>query len=259
MAASGTVEHARELLHVWTAREIRARYKQSFFGVAWALFQPVALSAVFALVFSYIVHVPSDGVPYPIFVYSAMLPWTFFARALTAAVSSIVTNMNLVTKIAFPREVLPIATIATHFVDYLCGFAVLVAMLVYYQVDVGPSLLLVPVILAVQLALMIGLALAAAAANVFFRDVNQMVPLLLQVWMYACPIIYPLSLLPAWLRPWYLLNPMAGIIDAYRQVIVKGTLPDGQAFGIAAVVSVVVAIAGFAVFRRLEDQFADVI
>jgi lipopolysaccharide transport system permease protein len=259
MAALGTVEHARELLWMWTAREVRARYKQSFFGVAWAVFQPLALSAVVALVFSHIVHVPSDGVPYPIFVYSAMLPWTFFARALTAALSSIVANMNLVTKIAFPRAVLPIATVATHFVDYLCGLTVLIAMLAYYQVSVNATVLLVPVILAVQLCLMIGLALAAAAANVFFRDVSQMLPLLLQIWMYACPIIYPLSLLPAWLRPWYVLNPMVGIIDAYRQVMVIGTLPDWHSFGIAAVVSVVVAVTGYATFRRLEDQFADVI
>lgn len=258
-AASGTAEHARELLWVWTAREVRARYKQSFFGVGWAVFQPVALSAVFAVVFSYIVHVPSDGVPYPIFIYSAMVPWSFFARALTAALPSIVANMSLVTKIYFPREVLPIATVATHFVDYLCGLAVLIAMLAYYRVALTPALLLVPVILAVQLALMVGLALAAAAANVFFRDVNQMLPLLLQIWMYACPIIYPLSLVPPWLRPWYLLNPMAGIIDAHRQVIVKGALPDWHAFGIAAVVSVVVALAGYAMFEHLEDQFADVI
>lgn len=259
MAASGTVEHARELLWVWTAREIRARYKQSFFGIGWAVFQPVALSAVFVLVFAFIVHVPTDGVPYPLFVYAAMLPWTFFARALTAALPSIVMNMNLVTKIAFPREVLPIATVATQFVDYLCGFAVLLVMLAYYQVPPTPALVLVPVILAVQVALMIGLALGLAAANVFFRDVNQMLPLVLQIWMYACPIVYPLSLVPSWLRPWYLLNPMAGIIDAYRQVMVHGALPDWHVFGIATAVAVVVAVAGYAAFRHLEDQFADVI
>jgi lipopolysaccharide transport system permease protein len=155
--------------------------------------------------------------------------------------------------------VLPIATVATHFVDYLCGLAVLIVMLVYYQVPPTPTLLLLPVILAVQLALMVGLALAAAATNAFFRDVNQMLPLILQIWMYASPIIYPLSMVPSWLRPWYLLNPMAGIIDAYRQVTVKGALPDWHALGIAAVVSIAVAIAGYVTFKRLEDQFADVI
>jgi homopolymeric O-antigen transport system permease protein len=259
MAASLFPEHARELLWIWTAREVKARYKQSLLGFGWAVFQPLALSAVFALVFSYFVRVPSDGVPYPLFIYTAMLPWTFFARAVTAAVPSIVGNMSLVTKIYFPREVLPIATVATHLVDYLCGLSVLVAMLAYYQVPVTPLLLLVPVILAIQLTLMVGLALGAAAANTFFRDVNQIVPLLLQIWMYACPIIYPLSLVPSWLRSWYLLNPMAGIIDAYRQVIVKGALPDWYALGIAAIVSGAVAVAGYLMFKRLEDQFADVI
>ncbi|HVO28332.1 MAG TPA: ABC transporter permease [Candidatus Margulisiibacteriota bacterium] len=252
-------EHARELLWVWTAREVKARYKQSLLGFGWAVFQPLALSAVFAIVFSYIVHVPSEGVPYPIFIYAAMLPWTFFARALTAALPSIVFNMNLITKIYFPREVLPIATVATHFVDYLCGLAVLIVMLVYFQIPLTPSLMLLPVVLAIQLLLMVGLALGAAAANTFFRDVNQLLPLLLQIWMYACPIVYPLQLVPSWLRPWYLLNPMAGIIDAYRQVIVKGALPDWYALGVATVVSVAVAATGYVTFKRLEDQFADVI
>ena len=259
MAASLFPEHARELLWVWTAREVKARYKQSVFGFGWAVFQPLALSTIFALVFSYVVHVPSEGVPYPIFIYAAVLPWTFFARALTAALPSIVGNMSLVTKIYFPRAVLPIATVATHFVDYLCGLAVLVAMLVYYRLPLTPMLMFLPVILAIQLTLMVGLALGTAATNTFFRDVNQMLPLLLQIWMYACPIIYPLSLVPSRLRRWYLLNPMAGIIDAYRQVIVKGAWPDGYALGVAAVVAVAVAIAGYVTFKRLEDQFADVI
>jgi lipopolysaccharide transport system permease protein len=259
MAASLFPARARELLWIWTAREVKARYTQSLFGFGWAVFQPLALSALFALVFSYIVRVPSEGIPYPIFIYSTMLPWTFFARALTAALPSIVTNMSLVTKIYFPREVLPIATVATHFVDYLCGLAVLIGMLAYYRVPPSPTVLLVPLVLAIQLTLMVGLALGGAAANTFFRDVNQMVPLLLQIWMYACPIVYPLSLVPSWLRRWYLLNPMAGIMDAYRQVIVKGALPDWYALGVAAGVSVAVAIGGYLTFKRLEDQFADVI
>lgn len=259
MAASLFQQHVRELLWMWTTRQIKARYKQSLFGAGWAVFQPLALSAVFALVFSYIVRVQSEGIPYPIFVYSTMLPWTFFSRALAAALPSIVTNMSLVTKIYFPREVLPIATVATHFVDYLCGLAVLAGMLAYYRVPVTPTMMLLPVVMVIQLILMFGLALGGAATNTFFRDVNQMVPLLLQIWMYACPIVYPLSMVPSSLRRWYLLNPMAGITDAYRQVLVKGALPDWHALGVATVVSVVVAVAGYVTFKRLEDQFADVI
>jgi len=249
----------RELLWIWIQREVRARYKQSLFGIGWAIFQPLALTVVFALVFSAILHAPSDGIPYPVFVYSAMVPWTFFARALGAAVPSLVANMNLVTKIYFPRAVLPVASVVTHLVDYLCGLAVLVGLMAYYRVELTATAAFLPVLLAIQVVLTLGLALAGAALNAFFRDVNQMLPLVLQIWMYACPIVYPLSLVPARLRPWYLLNPMAGLIESYRQVLVFGQLPDWSVLGVATILSLVVAAGGYGIFKRLEDQFADVI
>jgi len=249
----------RELLWMWTLRQIRVRYKQTLFGLAWAVFQPLALSIAYVLIFSYVVRVPSEGIPYPIFVYSAMLPWTFFARALGMAIPSVVANMNLVKKIYFPRAIFPLAAIATCLVDFLCGLVVFIAMMVYYHVPVNSAMGVLPVLFLMQLLLTAGVTLGAAAINVAYRDISRMVPLLLQLWMYACPIIYPLSLAPDWLRPWYMLNPMAVLIHAYREVILKGQLPLLDTVGIAAIVSLMTFAAGYLIFEHLEGQFADII
>lgn len=248
----------RELLLMWTMREIRARYTQSRLGLVWALFQPVVLSLIYVFV-ALILKIPSDGVPYPIFVYVAQLPWSFFSRGLLGAVPSIVGNMNLVTKIYVPRATFPLATIIAYFVDFVCGIGVLAVMMVFYRIPFTPALPFVFVLLFIQLMLMAGLGLLASALNVFQRDIGQVMPLLLQLATYACPIIYPLSQVPASIRPYYMLNPMAVIIDGYRQVIFKGTLPALQDVMIAAAVSLVALILGYVVFRQKEDQFADII
>jgi lipopolysaccharide transport system permease protein len=249
----------RELLWVWTLRGIKVRYKQSFFGFAWAIFQPLALTAIFVLVFSYFVRLPSDGIPYPIFVYSAMLPWSFFSRSVIGGIHSLVGNMNLVKKIYFPRAIFPTAAIAAHFADFICGLVVFLALMIYYRVPLNPAMGMLPVLFLIQLLLTTGVSLGASAINVFYRDVNQMAPLLLQIWMYACPIVYPVSLIPDWLRPWYMLNPMAVIIDAYRGIILKGQWPDMPMVGVAAALSLSIFALGYLIFKRLEDQFADVI
>jgi len=249
----------RELLWVWSLRDVKARYKQSIFGLAWAVFQPLALTAVFVIAFSYFVRLPSDGIPYPIFVYAAMLPWSFFTRSLGSGISSVVGNMHLVTKIYFPRAIFPLSSIATGFIDFLFGMLVFVGLMFYYQVPLNPAMVLLPLLFLIQLMLMGGIALGAAALNVFYRDINQMVPLLLQIWMYACPIIYPLSLVPDWIRPWYLLNPMAVVIHAYREVILKAQFPDWSILGLAAGMSLVIFAGGYLIFKQLEDQFADII
>lgn len=249
----------RELLWMWTLREIKARYKQSLFGFAWAIFQPLTLTAVFVLVFSYFVRLPSDGIPYPIFVYSAMLPWSFFTRSIIGGIHSVVGNMNLVKKIYFPRAIFPMAAIAAYFVDFICGLAVFLALMVYYRVPLNPAMGMLPVLFLIQLLLTSGVSLGATAINVFYRDVNQMAPLLLQIWMYACPIVYPVSLIPDWLLPWYLINPMAVIIDAYRGIILKGQWPDMPIVGMAAALSLGIFAFGYLIFKHLEDHFADVI
>lgn len=249
----------RELVGMWAVREIKGRYTQSILGLAWAVFQPIALSLVYVLVFAYIVRVPSDGIPYPVFVFAAQLPWSFFSRGLLGAVPSIVTNMNLVTKIYVPRATFPLASIGAYLMDFVWGVAVLIVMMLWYGIPLNPAMPFVLVLFAIQLMLMGGLALLFAALNVFFRDIGQMLPLLLQIATYACPVIYSVSLVPERLRPYYMLNPMAVVIDGYRQVLFKGTLPDPAYTAIAAAISFAVFAIGFLIFRRLEDQFADVI
>jgi lipopolysaccharide transport system permease protein len=248
----------RELLALWSWREIRARYNKTSLGLAWAVFQPVALSLTYWLL-ALIVKLPSDGLPYPIFVYVAQLPWSFFTRGLSFAVPSIVSNMNLVTKIYVPRVIFPIAAIATCLVDFASGTVVLVVLMVLYHIPLHITLPFVFVLLAIQLTFMIGLSLIGASLNVITRDIGQMLPLVLQIAAYACPIIYSLTQVPDRLRPILLLNPMVVVIDGYRQVILKGTLPPAEWVALAAAISVATLMIGVSVFRHLEDRFADVI
>jgi len=249
----------RELLWVWAGRELKARYKQSFFGFAWAVFQPIALTAAFVVAFSYFIQIPSDGIPYPIFSYSAMLPWTFFVRGLSLGIPSIVQNMNLVTKIYLPRMIFPLASIMTSFVDYLCGLVVFLGMMIFYRVELTPAIAFTPVLFLIQIILMVGLTLGASALNVYYRDISQMVPILLQLWMYASPIIYPLSQVPDWLRPYYMLNPMAVILNGYREILFFNRLPQLSHIGLAFAVSLVTLFIGYIIFKKVEARFADII
>lgn len=249
----------RELLWVWAAREVRVRYKQSLLGAGWAILQPLALTLMFSLVFTLVVHVPTAGVPYPIFSYTAMLPWTFLTGSISFGVPSLVNNMNLVTKIYFPREVLPLAMMAAAGVDFLVGGLVFIGMMLWYRVPVYPTALLLPVLLLIQMILTFGVTLIGATALVFYRDVRFLVPLFLQLWLYASPVIYPVSLIPARWRDLYFLNPMAGLLEGYRAVLLHGRLPDMQALATATVISLALSIVGYAWFKRLEPRFADLI
>ena len=249
----------RELLLVWTAREIRVRYKQSLFGGAWAVLQPLSLMLVFSVIFTNFVKIPTDGVPYPIFSYSALLPWTFFATSISFAVPALTQNMNLVTKIYFPKEILPVAAVAAAFVDFLVASLVFVAMLLFYRIPFGGPLLLVPLLVAIQVVLTLGIVLFASAVNVFYRDVRFVVPLGLQLWMYATPIIYPASLVPERFRGLYMLNPMADLMEAYRATTLQGALPNWGYVGMATILSIAVFVLGYVYFKRVEGRFADII
>jgi lipopolysaccharide transport system permease protein len=249
----------RELLWRWVVRDIKVRYKQSVLGVAWAIIQPLSATLLFAVVFSRFVPVPTDGIPHAIFYYSAMLPWTFFASSISFGVPSLVNNMNLVTKIYFPREILPIASVAACFVDFVIASIVYVAMMLIYQISIGWGLLLVPVIVAIQVLLILGIVLLSSAVMVFYRDVRFIVPLGVQLWLYATPVIYPVSLIPEHLRFLYMLNPMAGIIDAYRTVLLSGELPSLEYLLLACLVSMVLFVGAYRFFKRVEMGFADVI
>ncbi len=249
----------KDLLWLWTLRQVRARYKQSLLGVLWAILQPLALTVIFTIVFSYFVGIDTGDVPYPIFLYSVMVPWTFFAASLSSGVPSLVNNMNLVTKIFFPREILPLANIGAAFVDFLLAALVLVGLMLYYNTLPGLSVLWVLPLLGLQILLSVGVVLLGSTIIVFFRDMRFILPLLTMVWMYACPIIYPVSQVPEEWQTLYFLNPMAGIIDGYRRVLVTGTPPRLDALLLSTVVTFILFVVGYFVFKRYEHVFADVI
>lgn len=244
---------------MWTWREIQIRYKQSILGVAWAILQPLVLMIMFSLIFSIFLKIPSDDIPYPLFSYSAVLPWTFLSSALTFSIPALVNNMNLVTKIYFPREILPLAGIGAAFVDFLVGAVLYIFMMVIYGIPARVVLSWIPLLIFVQLLLTIGVSLIASTVIVFFRDVRFVVPLVLQVWMYLSPVIYPLETIPEKWRGLYLLNPMATLIDGYRRVILYGTTPQWQYVLPGLAISVIIFIGGYLFFKRMEPVFADII
>lgn len=251
--------NARELLYSWTFREFRVRYSQSIMGAAWAIVQPLVLMVIFSVVFSLGLKIDTGGIPYPLFSYVGTLPWTLFATSITFAVPSLVNNMNLVSKIYFPREVLPVSSILVGLVDFAIAAILLIPMFLLFRVPITWTVLLVPLILLVQTLLTIGISLFASAINVFYRDVRFVVPLTLQVWMYLSPVIYPASAVPEQWRALYFLNPMAAIIDSYRRVLLMGQLPDWPYLGLSAAVSLIVLVFGYRYFKNAERQFADLI
>ena len=249
----------RELLWSWVVRNIKVRYKQSLLGIAWAILQPLSATVLFAVIFSRFVRVSTGGIPYPIFYYSALLPWTFFSTSVSFGVPSLVNNMNLVTKIYFPREILPIASVVACFVDFLVASVVFIGMMTFYRVPVGLSIVLVPLVLVVQILLTFAIVLLSSALMVFYRDIRFVVPLGLQLWMYATPIIYPISLVPDRFRTIYMLNPMAGIIDSYRAIILSAEFPQVGYLLSACVVSVLLFLGSYRYFKSAEMKFADII
>jgi lipopolysaccharide transport system permease protein len=249
----------RGLLITWVIRDIKVRYKQSLMGAAWAILQPLSATLILTVIFSRFVRVPTDGIPYPIFYYSALLPWTFFASSITFGVSSLVSNMSLVTKIYFPREILPLSAVLASMVDFLIASLIFVGMMVFYQVPLNASLICMPLLLLIQIVFTLGVVLLASAMNVFYRDVRFVVPLGLQLWMYLTPIIYPLSMVPPQFRAVYMLNPMASIIDSYRRIILLGEWPAFPYLALGGLVSVVLVIVAYWYFKRSEAVFADII
>jgi lipopolysaccharide transport system permease protein len=249
----------RDLLWLWTLREVQVRYKQSLLGIGWAVLQPLALTAIFTVVFSLLVRVDTGDIPYPIFSYTALVPWTFFSTSLSFGIASLVNNMNLVTKIYFPREILPLASVGAAFVDFLVSAAILAGMMLIYGITPSWTSLWVVPLLVLQVALMVAVVLLGSAVLVFFRDVRFVVPLLTQVWMYATPIIYPVDLVPERFQTLYFLNPMAGIIDGYRRVLLSGETPRLDSLGLGAVVSLLLLTVGYVSFKRAEPVFADLI
>jgi len=249
----------RELLWSLTLRDIKVRYKQSLLGVSWAILQPLAMTLIFTVVFSYFTRIDTHGIPYPIFAYAAMLPWTFFANSLSFGVPSIVNNTNLVTKIYFPRETFPLAAVMACFVDFLVASAVFVGLMIHYHYGLNIHMLWLPAVIMIQIVLALAISLFLSAINVFFRDIRFAIPLLVQVWMFASPVIYPVSMVPERLRALYMLNPMAGVLDTFRTVLLKGASPHLPYLIPAASVAIILLVVSYAAFKRLEMKFADFI
>ena len=249
----------RELLYFLTWRDIKVRYKQTALGAAWAILQPVFSMLVFSLFFGRLAKVPSDGIPYPVFSYCALLPWQLFSYALTESSNSVVANERLVSKIYFPRLVIPIAAVLAGLVDFAIAFSVLIVLMMQYGIAPTWTIFTLPafVLLAILTALAVGLWLSAL--NVQYRDVRYTVGFLTQIWLFLSPVAYPSSLVPARWRPLYGLNPMAGVVEGFRWALVGKTPAPGAMLAVSVMMVLFLLVGGLFYFRRMENSFADVI
>ena len=248
-----------ELLMNLTRREVMGRYTQSIFGVGWAIAQPLATMAVFTFVFSRLAKMPSGGAPYPVFAYSALVPWFFFSNSVASGTLSLITYRNIVTKTYFPREIIPFAQIASRLVDFVAAGALFAVLLIYYRVGLGPWALLAPAFFALLLIFTAGITLATSALNVFYRDVNPVVQIALQLWLYLTPVAYPLSSASQKYRLFFVLNPLSAIVEGFRSVLVFGRAPDWTLTAVSAAIAVTLFCAAFVLYKRMDKYFADVI
>jgi homopolymeric O-antigen transport system permease protein len=249
---------ARGVLWFLAWRDIKVRYSQTVLGSAWAVLQPLLSTAVFAVIFGRVARMPSDGVPYPLFAFAALVPWTYFAAALTGAANSLVANTSLITKVYFPRLAIPLAAVFSTLVDFSVSFAVLLAVLIGRGMWPNALVLALPGLLLVAMLTAAGAGCWLAALNIQYRDVKQIVPFLVQLWMYGSPIVYPLSLVPEHWRPILSLNPMVGVISGFRAALLGTGRFDGTELAISTVSALVIFGSGVLYYRRTESIFADV-
>lgn len=249
----------RELLYLLTWRDIKVRYKQTVLGASWAILQPLLTMVVFSLFFGRLAKVPSDGLPYPIFSYTALVPWTFFANGLIQSSNSLVGSSNLITKVYFPRLAIPIATTLSALVDFALAFAVLLGMMLFYGVTPTFQSLLLPFFLLLALAAGLGAGLWLSAMNVQFRDVRYVIPFLVQLWLFATPVAYPSSLLDEPWRTLYALNPMVGVVEGFRWSLLDTAQAPGLMIIASSVAALILVASGAVYFKRMERVFADVI
>jgi len=255
----GELREYSDLFYFLCARYVQIRYKQTVLGGLWAIIQPLFMMLVFTLFFGYLAKVPSDGIPYPIFSFSAMVAWTYFANALALSGNSLVENTPLISKVYFPRLLMPLAPIVASLLDFAIAFVVLLGMMLYYGIYPGLTALLLPVLVLIMLLTVSGMGALLAALNAKYRDIKYVVPLLIQLWMFLSPVVYPASLVPETYRLWYAVNPMAGVIEGFRSALL-GTSPfPTQMVFISGLVSLVIFVLGLLYFRQAERYFADVI
>lgn len=249
----------RDLLWSLAVRDLKVRYRQTLLGVLWAVVQPLAFMLIFTVIFAKFGKVEADGAPYPLFSYTALVAWTLFATGLTLSVNSIAANIKLVQKVYFPREVLPLGVVIGCAVDFCIAALLVVGLMVRYGVPPSFYLAWLPWLIGVELVLLVGVSLVASALNVFFRDIKYIVPLAVQLWMFATPVIYPSSMIPERWRGWFMLNPMAVIIENVRQVVVYRQPPDVSALLATTAGVAVFGVLAYVFFKRVEPKFADLI
>ena len=250
---------SRELLYFLIWRDVKVRYKQTLLGAAWAILQPLLTMVVFSIFFGKLARMPSDGVPYPLFAYVALVPWTFFANGLILSSGSLVSNQTLLRKVYFPRLVIPISAVASGLIDFGIAFVVLLGLAARYGVTPTSHMLWLPALVLLALVTALGVGLWFSALNVLYRDIQYVVPFLVQVWLYATPIVYPSSLVPERWRTLYALNPMVGVVEGFRWALLgTGTAP-GPMILVSAAAALALMIGGLFFFRRMEKSFSDVV
>lgn len=248
----------RELLFFLTWRDVKVRYKQTLLGATWVVLQPLLATALFVLLFGRVIGVSSEGVPYALFAYAGLAPWTFFSSALNGSSNSIVSNSNLIAKVYFPRVIIPAGAICARLVDFAIALVILAVLLACYRVHISVGMLMFPVLVVMTVLLVLGAGLLLSALNVRYRDVAALMPFLTQMWMFASPIIYPASIFPARWRWVLLLNPLTGIIEGYRSALF-GKSFDGQALAVSAAITLLLLVVSAYAFRRMERRFADIV
>ena len=249
----------RDLLYFLIWRDIKVRYKQTALGALWAILQPLLATIVFTLFFGRLAKIPSDGVPYPVFAYVALVPWQLFAYSLTESSNSLVTNQNLIRKVYFPRLVIPLSTVVVGLVDFAIAFLLVIAMLFKNRIVPGASIALLPVFLLFAVATALAVGFWLSALNIQYRDIRYTIPFLTQLWLLATPVAYPSSLIPERWRYLYALNPMAGVVEGFRWALLGKAAYPGPLIWVSATVVLVLLITGLAYFRRMESSFADIV
>ena len=251
--------HYHELLYFLVWRNIKVRYKQTVLGASWALIQPLATMAVFSIFFGKLAKVPSDGVPYPLFAYCGLLPWQLFSYAMTESSNSVISNQQLITKVYFPRLVIPISAVISGLVDFAIAFSLLLIMMPFYGIMPTARILVLPLFILFAIATALAIGLWLSALNVEYRDVRYTIPFLMQFWLLITPVAYPSSMVPAKWRPLMGLNPIAGVVEGFRWALLGNGSASGPLMLVSIVIVVVLLFGGIVYFRRMETTFADLV
>jgi lipopolysaccharide transport system permease protein len=250
--------HYRDLLYILTERDIKVRYKQTILGALWAIIQPLLTMLIFTLFFGRLAGMPSDGIPYPVFAYAGLLPWTFFSNAITNSGNSLVGNSNLITKVYFPRMIIPVASVGAGLVDFAIAFVLLIVLMIYYGIGLSINILMFPVLVVLTSLLAVGIGMWMSGLNVKYRDIRYALPFLIQLGMFATPIIYPSSMVPEKWRWLLFLNPLTGLIEGYRSSFF-GKPFDWLGLFISAVITLLFLVYSAYSFRKMEKTFADIV